>query len=365
MIQVVAIVGARPQFVKAAVISREIQKRNDIQEILVHTGQHYDQNMSDVFFDELKIPKPDYNLCINEKSHGAQTGKMLEAIESVLLKHSPDWVLVFGDTNSTLAGALAASKLHIPIAHVEAGLRSFNRKMPEEINRVVTDHLAEALFTPSEDADKNLAKEGISSNKIFRFGDVMRDAHGFYSSMMGDKNDWLDAISVQPGDYILSTIHRAENTDSAGRLKAIFNALIKTSETIDVVLPLHPRTKFALQREGLLDRVNGSRIVLMEPVGFLGMIQLENNARLIVTDSGGVQKEAYFQNKLCVTLRTETEWVELVEQGWNELVDPCDEEKITRVLANKIKHHQPPKHEIPLYGCGDAGVRICDHLVKK
>lgn len=365
MIQVVTIVGARPQFVKAAVISREIQKRNDIQETLVHTGQHYDENMSDVFFDELKIPKPDYNLSINEKSHGAQTGKMLEAIEQVLLKHSPDWVLVYGDTNSTLAGALAASKLHIPIAHVEAGLRSFNKKMPEEINRVVTDHLSDALFTPSEDADENLAKEGISSNKIFRFGDVMRDAHGFYSSLLDDKNEIFDAHGVQPGKYILSTIHRAENTDSASSLNAIFNALMKTSDEIDVVLPLHPRTKFALQREGLFDRVNASGIVLMDPVGFLGMIQLEKNAQFIVTDSGGVQKEAYFQNKLCVTLRTETEWVELVEQGWNELVDPCDEDKITRVLANKIKYHQPPTHDIPLYGSGDAGVRICDHLVKK
>ncbi|MBZ0256257.1 UDP-N-acetylglucosamine 2-epimerase (non-hydrolyzing), partial [bacterium] len=225
--QVVTIVGARPQFVKAAVISREIQQREGVKEILVHTGQHYDQNMSDVFFDELKIPKPDYNLNINEKTHGAQTGKMLEAIEHVLLKHSPDWVLVYGDTNSTLAGALAASKLHLPIAHVEAGLRSFNKKMPEEVNRVVTDHVSDALFTPSADADKNLVNEGVAPEKIFRFGDVMRDAHKFYSNMLNDADGLLESIGVQSGEYILSTIHRAENTDNPACLKAIFSALIE------------------------------------------------------------------------------------------------------------------------------------------
>lgn len=362
MIQVATIVGARPQFVKAAVVSRAMQKREGVEEILIHTGQHYDQNMSDVFFDELKIPKPDYNLNINEKTHGAQTGKMLEAIETVLLKHSPDWVLVYGDTNSTLAGALAASKLHIPIAHVEAGLRSFNRRMPEEINRVVTDHVSDALFTPSSDADKNLAQEGIASEKIFRFGDVMMDANRFYSSLVGDETGLLQTVGVESGQFILGTIHRAESTNNVNCLKAIFRSLIDASSQLPVVIPLHPRTKHALQREGLYDSVIDSSIVVIDPVGFLGMIQLEKHARFIVTDSGGVQKEAYFQNKRCVTLRTETEWVELVEQGWNEVVDPSDEKEITNTLLKTIHHYATPQRGTNLYGEGNAGEKIVAHI---
>lgn len=253
------IIGARPQFIKAAVVSRAFQNNPDISEILVHTGQHYDENMSEVFFEELEIPKPTYNLSIGSGGHGLQTGRMLEAIEQVLLKEKPDWVLVYGDTNSTLAGALAAVKLHIPIAHVEAGLRSFNRKMPEEINRVLTDRSSDLLFAPTEIAVKNLDREGISAEKIHLVGDVMYDAALFYSAKAETKSNILDRLNLKPKQYILATIHRAENTDNFKRSQAIFEALTLVSKDIKIVLPLHPRTHNTLQKQGILEKISNSQ----------------------------------------------------------------------------------------------------------
>ena len=361
--KLVTIIGARPQFIKAATVSRAIAEHNNsltndqepITEVLVHTGQHYDENMSDVFFEELDIPQPNYHLGIGSASHGAQTGRMLEEIEKVLLKEEPDRVLVYGDTNSTLAGALAAVKLHIPVAHVEAGLRSFNQRMPEEINRVLTDHIADMLFAPTQTAVDNLKNEGISEDKIFLVGDVMYDAALYYSKRAAEKSSILERYHLQTRQYILATIHRAENTDDPVRLRAIFEGLSQVAEEIPIVLPLHPRTRVALIREGLYEMVIQS-LVVISPVGYLDMVMLEKNARLVVTDSGGVQKEAYFYEVPCVTLRRETEWVELVETGWNILIEPFDPEQIT---ANVISYlNQKGIVSSSLYGQGDAAIRI-------
>lgn len=327
--KIVTIIGARPQFIKAATVSRAVTEYNKslthnqkpIEEFLVHTGQHYDENMSDVFFEELDIPQPDYHLGIGSASHGAQTGRMLEEIEKVLLKKEPERVLVYGDTNSTLAGALAATKLHIPVAHVEAGLRSFNRQMPEEINRVLTDHIADMLFAPTQTAVENLKNEGISEEKIFLVGDVMYDAALYYGKKVTEKSNILEQNHLQPRQYILTTIHRAENTDDPVRLRTIFEGLSQIAEEIPVVLPLHPRTQAALIRENLYKTVIDS-LVVIPPIGYLDMVMLEKNARLIATDSGGVQKEAYFYSVPCITVRQETEWIELVDMGCNILVEP-------------------------------------------
>ncbi|HBC32303.1 MAG TPA: UDP-N-acetylglucosamine 2-epimerase (non-hydrolyzing) [Clostridiales bacterium] len=365
--KIVTIIGARPQFIKAATVSRAIAEYNNsltkgqepIEEFLVHTGQHYDENMSDVFFEELDIPQPDYHLGIGSASHGAQTGRMLEGIEKVLLKKEPDRVLVYGDTNSTLAGALAAAKLHIPVAHVEAGLRSFNRQMPEEINRVLTDHIADMLFTPTQTAVKNLKNEGISEEKIFLVGDVMYDAALYYGKRVTEKSNILEQNHLQPRQYILTTIHRAENTDDPVRLRAIFEGLSQVAEEIPVVLPMHPRTRVALIREGLYETVIRSLIVI-PPVGYLDMVMLEKNARLIATDSGGVQKEAYFYRVPCITLRGETEWVELVEAGWNVLVEPFDPEQIAYTVIDCLNH--TGDLNVHLYGQGDAAIMITRKL---
>lgn len=361
--KIVTIVGARPQFIKAATVSRAIVKYNKylakgqeiIKEILVHTGQHYDENMSDVFFEELDIPKPDYNLGIGSASHGVQTGRMLEEIEKVLLKEQPDCVLVYGDTNSTLAGVLAASKLHIPVAHVEAGLRSFNRQMPEEINRVLTDHIADMLFAPTENAVKNLRQEGIDADKIYMVGDVMYDAALYYGKRVEGRSDILDQYQLQPGKYILSTIHRAENTDDPVRLRAIFTGLAQVAEEIAVVIPLHPRTREALKQDGLYEKVIKS-LTVIPPVGYLDMVMLEKNACLVATDSGGVQKEAYFYRVPCVTLREETEWVELVELGWNILLEPFNSEHIVSNIISYLNHKG--SGHTHLYGHGDAAMKI-------
>lgn len=318
--KVLTIIGARPQFIKAATISRAFRElRPDIEEVIVHTGQHYDSSMSDIFFNELDIPKPDYNLGIGGGTHGQNTGRMIEKLEALMVKLKPDWVLVYGDTDSTLAGALSAAKLHIKVAHVEAGLRSFNRKMPEEINRILTDHLSEALFAPTETAHKNLLTEGIHRDKIKLFGDVMYDAALFYKArarkpnIPSEKNIQLDSHS-----FILCTIHRAENTDNSERLQNIFEGLSASREQI--ILPLHPRTKNKIATYGIEIPDN---ISIIEPVGYLEMVWLELNSKLIATDSGGVQKEAYFFGKPCVTLRDETEWVELVKSGWNTIAGAC------------------------------------------
>ena len=361
--KIVTIIGARPQFIKAATVSRAIAEYNNsltnnqepIIEVLVHTGQHYDENMSDVFFEELDIPQPDYHLGIGSASHGAQTGRMLEEIEKVLLKEKPDRVLVYGDTNSTLAGALTATKLHIPVAHVEAGLRSFNRQMPEEINRVLTDHIADMLFAPTQTAVDNLKKEGISENKIFLVGDVMYDAALYYGKQVEEESNILEQYRLQPQQYILATIHRAENTDDPIRLRAIFEGLSQVAKEIPVVLPLHPRTRAALIRDGLYEMAVES-LVVIPPVGYLDMVMMEKNARLIATDSGGVQKEAYFYRVPCVTLREETEWVELVEAGWNVLVELFDPKQIAANIISHLNHNGGVSSY--LYGNGDAAIRI-------
>lgn len=321
--QILTVVGARPQFVKAGVVSRALSVEG-IGEILVHTGQHYDAAMSDIFFQELGIPAPAHHLGIGSGSHGAQTGRMLEAIEAVLLETKPDRLLVYGDTNSTLAGALAASKLHIPIDHVEAGLRSFNRTMPEEINRVVTDHVASLLFAPTEAAVANLRAEGIAESSIVRCGDVMFDATLAGADIAKRTSTILDDLHLEPGKYILATVHRADNTDDPALLRAVFEGLAEAADTLPVVLPLHPRTRAALEREGLLGWASDN-LTLTDPKGYMDMTHLEANAALIATDSGGVQKEAFFHNVPCVTLRSETEWVELVALGWNTICNPaCD-----------------------------------------
>jgi UDP-GlcNAc3NAcA epimerase len=304
-------------------------------EVLVHTGQHYDENMNTKFFEELEIPEPQYNLGIGSGTHGAQTGQMLEAIEKVLLKEKPDLVIVYGDTNSTLSGALAATKLHISLAHVEAGLRSFNRRMPEEINRILTDHISDILFSPTRTAVKNLYNEGIPMAKIHLVGDVMYDVALHYSVIAEQKSSIMERMNVRPGKYILATIHRAENTDDFTRLEAIFEGLRLVGREIPVILPLHPRTRRALKSTGLLEKMDGS-IRLIDPIGYLDIIMLEKNARLIATDSGGVQKEAFFYHVPCVTLRDETEWVELVELGWNRVITPDNSSSIATAILSAL-----------------------------
>jgi UDP-GlcNAc3NAcA epimerase len=333
--KIVSIVGARPQFIKAAAVSRILRNTLGMDEILVHTGQHYDDNMSAIFFKELEIPQPAYNLAVGSETHGAQTGRMLESIESVLLKERPDGVVVYGDTNTTLAGALAAVKLHIPLAHVEAGMRSYNRLMPEEINRVLTDHISEILFASTKRAVNNLLKEGISEERIHFIGDIMYDTSLFYGQKAEQRSDILKKLMLESKKYILATIHRAENTDDPRRLRAIFDGLCEASRKFLVVIPLHPRTYRALNVAGLFRTING-RILIIEPVGYLDIIMLEKNACLIATDSGGVQKEAFFYRVPCVTLREETEWVELVELGWNKLIQPDDSAKIVETILSNI-----------------------------
>jgi len=352
-LRIVTIVGARPQFIKAAVLSRRFASHPECEETLIHTGQHYDANMSAVFFEELTIPEPTYNLRIGSGPHGQQTGRMLEAIERILIDVQPDWVLVYGDTNSTLAGALAASKQHLRVAHVEAGLRSFNRKMPEEINRVLTDHVADLLLCPSSTAVDNLTREGITNN-VHRVGDVMADALAFAVGQAQRRTNILDRLQLAPKDYLLATVHRAENTDSQARLYHIFAAFKAIEETI--VLPIHPRTRRAMESYGM---EQPSNVRLLEPVGYLDMVTLERSARAILTDSGGIQKEAYWLSTPCITLRDETEWVETIRTGWNVLTGA----NTARILM-AVRNISTPTQHPPLYGDSNAGKR-CVALLKE
>lgn len=352
--KIVTVVGARPQFIKAATVSRAIAEHGGCVEVMIHTGQHFDANMSDVFFQELEIPKPAYHLGVGGGSHGQNTGRMIEAIEAVLLKESPDAVLVYGDTDSTLAGALAAAKLNVPIVHVEAGLRSFNRSMPEEINRKLTDHISDLLLSPNHQGIKNLAAEGISGPHVINVGDVMFDAALYFGARAEETSDILQTLSLKPKEYWLATVHRQENTDDARRLQRIFDGLARS--TMRVILPLHPRTRNRLAAQGIVMPQN---ILVVEPLGYIDMVMLEKNAALIVTDSGGVQKEAYFHRIPCLTLRDETEWVELIEMGWNRLASPFGED----FLSAFEQEYLPGADAGAPYGNGQAAGRVVECLL--
>lgn len=323
--KVASVVGVRPQFIKASVVSRELRKKHE--EVLIHTGQHYDYQMNKIFFDQLNIPEPDYHLEIGSGYHGYQTGEMLKKIEGVLIKEKPDLVLTYGDTNSTLAGALAASKLHIKTAHVESGLRSFDRSMPEEINRILIDHCSDILFCSTENAVENLKKEGIEEN-VYLTGDVMVDSLLYYMEIAEKKSNILSELGLKSKEYLVATVHRAGNTDNEIKLKEIVGAFSELNETI--IFPLHPRTEKLLIKYGLYDMLKSS-VVLTKPLGFFEFIKLMNHAKIILTDSGGVQKEAYILKVPCITLRENTEWIETVEDGWNVLVG-SDKNKIISIV---------------------------------
>lgn len=351
--KIITIVGARPQFIKAAAVSRAFAKHDDIEEKIVHTGQHFDANMSDVFFEEMEIPKPHYNLDVNGLGHGAMTGQMLEKIEKVLLDEKPDWVLVYGDTNSTIAGALAASKLHVKVAHVEAGLRSFNMKMPEEVNRILTDRISNILFCPTDASIENLTNEGYDNIdiKVMRSGDVMQDAAMFYAEK--SRKPKLDL----PKEFILATIHRAENTDDLNRLTSIFEAFEEIGKKTPVVLPLHPRTRNIIKKQNI--NFDSERIIIIDPVGYLEMVYLLQYCKMVMTDSGGLQKEAFFFKKACVTLRDETEWVELVNNGFNTIVG-ANKQRIIDAFLNQGFNIN---FSIDLYGGGKAADNIAEALL--
>lgn len=340
--KIMSVVGARPQFIKAAPVSRVLRRKHA--EVLVHTGQHYDDNMSDVFFRELDIPEPDINLGVGSGPHGAQTGGMMAGLEKVALEVKPDWVLVYGDTNSTLAAALVAAKLHIPLAHVEAGLRSFDRRMPEEINRVLADHVSDLLLCPTEGAVRNLTREGIERG-VHLVGDVMYDAFLFNLDAARKRDGVVKKLGLAPGSFALATVHRAENTDDAERLRSILHGIDRSG--LEVVLPLHPRTRARLEAPP------PAHVRVLDPVGYLDMLALEEAAAVIVTDSGGVQKEAYFLGKPCVTLRDSTEWTETVEAGWNVLAG-CDPDHI----AEAMRTFRPDGERPELFGDGHAAEKI-------
>lgn len=361
MLKIVTIVGARPQFIKAATISRELKKEYEgvAQETIIHTGQHFDENMSKVFFDDLDIPEPKYNLGISGGGHGEMTGKMLAAIEEVLVKEKPSCLLIYGDTNSTLAGALAASKLHIPIAHVEAGLRSFNMRMPEEVNRILSDRVSSYLFCPTKTAVQNLKLEGITKG-VENVGDVMYDAALFYRERASTESSILSDLGLTKQGYVLATCHRAENTDDINRLKPILESFAHIANDLPLVLPLHPRTKKLIEVYQLSSLL--SDVIITAPLSFIDMVALEQDASFILTDSGGVQKEAYFYQVPCITMREETEWIETLELGWNQLVG-ADKTRIIRSVqyikngvGNQVKNQNP-------YGSGIAASKICKYLL--
>ncbi len=351
--KIITVVGARPQFVKAAVVSREFKKHPSVNELIIHTGQHHDANMSDVFFDEMDIPKPAFHLGIHGLGHGAMTGQMLEGIERILLEEKPDLVLVYGDTNSTLAGALAAAKLLIPVAHVEAGLRSFNMAMPEEQNRILTDRLSSLLFCPTQTAIDNLTKEGYPfNNKVFLSGDVMQDAAMYYAENSEARSTVFKTLSLR--DFVLCTLHRAENTNDLNRLQSIIRALEKINKECKVVLPLHPRTQKIMKDAGM-----NSQLTIIDPVGYFDMLELLKHCKLVMTDSGGLQKEAFFFDKYCVTLRDETEWIELVNGGFNFLAG-ADENKILSAYSSTL--NASANFKVDLYGGGKAAHQIVNEI---
>jgi UDP-GlcNAc3NAcA epimerase len=364
--KIVTVIGARPQIIKAAALSRAINEhfKKEVQEVIVHTGQHYDDNMSQVFFDELGIPQPDYNLGVGSASHGVQTARMIEGIEEILLKEKPDYLVLYGDTNSTLAGAIAASKIHVPIVHIEAGLRSFNKSMPEEINRICCDHCSTLLFTPTAMGYKNLINEGINKG-VYHCGDVMYDNSKYYANIADKKSKIIDTEGLRGIEYALCTIHRDNNTDQPERLNAIFKALLKISENKMVVLPLHPRTSKLLNtnlEKDLYDKItNNKNIKILPPASFFDMIVLERHAQMVVTDSGGVQKEAFFFQKPCLILRSETEWKEIVECGAAIITDANDQ----KIIDSFEYFIENPPHNFPeIFGDGKAAEFICKEMLE-
>lgn len=355
--KILTVVGARPQFVKAAVLSRKIQQTEGMEEILVHTGQHFDDNMSEIFFKEMSIPKPNYSLKTGGKSHGVMTGQMMMELEPIVVKEKPDILLVYGDTNSTLAGALVAAKLHIPIAHVEAGLRSFNMNMPEEINRILTDRISQWLFCPTGVAKKNLLGEGLAPEKIHVVGDIMYDAALYYKKSLqptASVRDYVDSVKK----FSLCTIHRAENTDDPKRLGEIFSALSLIAKENPLFLPLHPRTRNKVAEL----KLSTENINVVSPVGYGDILYLLNNCKLVLTDSGGMQKEAYFFNKPCITLRDETEWVETVESGVNVLVGGKKEKILSAFEKMNLEKIEFPE---TIYGDGHTAEKIIGELLRQ
>ncbi|OSY87889.1 UDP-N-acetylglucosamine 2-epimerase [Tenacibaculum holothuriorum] len=357
MKKIVTILGARPQFVKGAVLSRVVLEHNEIEEVIIHTGQHFDKNMSEVFFNEMKIPKPKYNLDINNLGHGAMTGQMLEKIEAILLEEKPNAVVIYGDTNSTIAGALAAKKLHIKVVHIEAGLRSFNMKMPEEVNRILTDRISDLLSCPTQVAVDNLQREGFENLPIVieKHGDIMKDAVEFYSHFSEEKSSIIKELKLEENEFVLATIHRQENTDSKEKLESVFLALEKIHTEKEVVLPLHPRTKKLLEQYNMQPN-----ITLINPVGYYDMLELLKNCSMVVTDSGGLQKEAFFNKKHCIIAREETEWIELVENGFATIVGSNTDE-ICQAYFNYL--NSSADFSIELYG-NNVGEKIYKSITK-
>jgi len=379
VIKIVTIIGARPQIIKAAALSRTIREHfaTDIHEIIVHTGQHYDHNMSEVFINELSVPKPNYNLNIGSSSHGTQTASMIKGIEEILLLEKPQWCVLFGDTNSTLAGAVAAAKINVPIAHIEAGLRSFDKTMPEELNRIACDHFSTVLFIPTLTANENLKNEGfcldntkpfsINNPAVVHSGDVMYDNTMFFTKVANEKSEILKKLNLVPNEYALCTIHRPHNTDNSSRLTNILNAIIEIAEStnLQIVLPLHPRTSHILKQSNnqkLSEKLhNTPSLHIIDPVSFIDITALEASSKIILTDSGGVQKEAYFMKKPCVILRNETEWVEIIEHKTGSLAD-ADPQKIKEQALHFL---QSPPSEFPaLFGDGKAATNICNWLIQ-
>jgi UDP-GlcNAc3NAcA epimerase len=354
--KIVTIIGARPQFVKAAVLSRELRKCGNFEEVIIHTGQHFDTNMSEIFFEEMDIPKPNYNLNIHGLSHGAMAGQMIEGIEKILLIEKPEIVLVYGDTNSTIAGAFAAKKLHIQVAHVEAGLRSYNIRMPEEINRILTDRISDWLFCPTDAAIENLQCEGFGNfnSKIIKSGDVMEDAAKYYAKLAEAKSTILSKLKIESLPFVLGTIHRAENTDDLSKLKNLVAAFDEINKTTKVIIPLHPRTKNLLENNNI--KMDSS---IIDPVGYFDMLMLLKNCQMVITDSGGLQKEAFFFRKYCITIREQTEWIELVSHGYNYIAG-TDSDYIVR-LYNGLADKDYPDI-VNLYGNGQAALNICRAL---
>ena len=356
--KIITVIGARPQFVKAAVVSKALLNYSNIEEILVHTGQHFDKNMSDVFFEEMEIPKPQYNLNINGLSHGAMTGQMLQGVEELCIKEKPDFVMVYGDTNSTIAGALAAKKLGIGVIHIEAGLRSFNRAMPEEINRILTDSISDILFCPTDTSISNLHNEGIRDGiiKVVKNGDVMQDAAMYYAKRSALKSTILNRLELRNNNFVLATLHRQENTDDVAKLASIINAFNDIAREEELIVPLHPRTRKIIERENI-----NTSFSTIDPVGYFDMLELLKNCKMVLTDSGGLQKEAYFFNKYCITLRNETEWVELIQNGYNQLAGA--DTGLILELFQKFSNSKFDKH-IELYGGGKASEIISKTLAE-